>query len=217
MRKLPAMLLLGCSLSSSGCMIETISGSGNIRTEPRTVSDFSAVSLSGFGQVTIEQTGTESLAITTDDNLLPYIRTEVVGRTLELGFRDSMTNVRPTKDIVFKLTVKTLDGLDVSGSGRIDAKGIDQDRLKVGISGSGELAAQGTTNDLDVDISGSGRYRGEHLKSKRASVDISGSGSAVVATSDRLSVDVSGSGSIAYIGDPQVTQHISGSGSVHKR
>jgi len=211
------LLLVGVSVLSSACALDVVAGSGKVVTEPRTVSGFSRVSLSGFGHVVIERAGSESLTITTDDNLLPYIRTEVTGHTLELGFNDVMTNVRPTQGIVFRLNVKSLEELEVSGSGKIDVKGLDEDHLRVGISGSGELSAEGVANDLDVDISGSGRYRGEALESRRATVDISGSGGAIVAASDRLAADVSGSGSIEYVGDPQIRKHISGSGSVRQR
>ena len=217
MHSVRASLLISCSVISGACVFDSVAGSGKIVTEPRTVSGFSAVSLSGSGQVTIEQTGMESLTVTTDDNLLPYIKTDVKGSTLELGFKDSMTSLMPTHDIVFRLTVRKLEGLDISGSGKADAKGLDPDRVKIKISGSGEVLAQGTANDLDLGISGSGRYRGEDMRSKRATIDISGSGGAVVAASETLKADVSGSGSIEYIGDPQVTQHVSGSGSVHRR
>jgi hypothetical protein len=154
--------------------------------------------------------------VTTDDNLLPYIKTEVHGSTLELGTKD-MTNVSPTQDLVFKLTVKALEGLEISGSGKADVKRLDQDRLQVRISGSGDVSGQGAANDLELRISGSGNYRGQDLKSKRATVGVSGSGSAVISTSETLKADVSGSGSIEYVGDPQVTQNISGSGSVRRR
>src|SRR6476646_6158368 len=110
MANLRACLLISCSVLLGGCMFDAIGGSGKIVTEPRTVSGFSGVSLSGSGQVIVEQTGSESLTVTTDDNLLPYIKTEVHGSTLELGTKD-MTNVRPSNDIVFKLTVKNLDEL----------------------------------------------------------------------------------------------------------
>jgi len=198
-------------------MLNAVAGSGKIVTEPRTVSDFSSVALSGSGQVIVEQTGTESLTVTTDDNLLPYIKTEVRNGTLELGFKDPMTNVDPTKDIVFKLTVKKLEGLEISGSGKADVKGLDQDHLQVRISGSGDVRGQGIANDLELRISGSGSYQGEELKSKQATVGVSGSGSATVSASDALNANVSGSGSVAYVGDPRVTQSVSGSGSVHRR
>ena len=217
MHNLRACLLLSVGVGIGACVINAVSGSGNITTELRTVPSFSNVSLSGSGQVILEQTGTESLTVTTDDNLLPYIRTEVKGNTLELGFKDLMTNLRPTHDIVFKLTVKTLEGLDISGSGRVDAKGLNPGPLTIGISGSGEVSAEGTVDDLGLTISGSGNYRGEHMRSKRATIGISGSGGALVAASEQLKADVSGSGSIEYVGDPQVSQHTSGSGSVRKR
>jgi hypothetical protein len=217
MRNVRVWLLTSCTVFLSACVFDSISGSGKVITENRTVAGFSNVSLSGSGQVVIEQTGTDSLTVTTDDNLLPYIKTEVRGDTLELGFTNAMTNVSPTKDIVFKLSVKQLAGLEVSGSGEADAKGINEDRLRIKISGSGEVAMQGTANDLDLSISGSGGYRGEGMKTKRAEVGISGSGRAVVAADDQLNANVSGSGSIEYIGDPQVIQHTSGSGSVQRR
>jgi hypothetical protein len=215
MRSIRASLLISCSVISVACVFDSVAGSGKIITEPRTVSGFSDVSLSGSGTVIIEQTGIESLAVTTDDNLLPYIKTEVKGNTLELGFQDSMTHLSPTHDIVFRLTAKTLEGLDVSGSGEVDAKGLDPDHLRIKISGSGKVSARGSASDLDLRISGSGGYRGEDMRSKRATIHISGSGGAVIAASETLQADVSGSGSIEYIGDPQVTRHVSGSGSVH--
>jgi hypothetical protein len=215
MHSIRASLLISCSVMSGACVFDSVAGSGKIITEPRTVSGFSAVSLSGSGRVIIEQTGMESLTVTTDDNLLPYITTDVKGNTLELGLNDSMTQLRPTQGIVFRLTAKTLEGLDISGSGKADAKGLDPDHLRITISGSGEVSAQGTANYLDLRISGSGGYRGEDMRSKRATIGVSGSGGAVIAASETLRADVSGSGSIEYVGDPQVSQHVSGSGSVH--
>jgi hypothetical protein len=210
-------LLISCSVLSGACVFGSVSGSGTVVTEPRTVSGVSAVSLSGSGKLIIEQTGVESLTVTTDDNLLPYIRTEMRGKRLEIGSTDSMTNLRPTRDVVFKLAVKSLEGLDVSGSGRVDARGLNPDRLTVEISGSGEVLSQGAYNDLNLAISGSGSYQGDQMTGRRANVRISGSGSAVIAASERLNADVSGSGSVEYIGDPHVTQRVSGSGSVHRR
>ena len=126
---------------------------------------------------------------------MPYVKADVHGGTLELGTKE-MTNLNPTEDIVFKLTVKKLDELDISGSGKADVKRLDQDRLQVRISGSGDVSGQGTANDLDLRISGSGSYRGEALKSKQATVGVSGSGNALISASETLHANVSGSGTI---------------------
>jgi hypothetical protein len=213
----------GCCVAGAlsiacGFGFQTVEGSGKVITEARTVAAFSAVSLSGNGRLMVEETGSDSLTVTTDDNLLPYIKTEVKDGRLELGTSDNaMTNLRPSKDIVFKLTVKKLDDLGVSGSGEVDVKGLAQDSFKIGISGSGEVTAHGSAGSLDIGVSGSGQYHGQDLAARRATVAISGSGDAVVAASDTLEAAVSGSGSVKYVGDPRVTQRISGSGSVSRR
>jgi hypothetical protein len=204
------------SVLAAGCFGPIVTGSGKVTTEPRNVSGFTAVSLDGSGRLVIEQTGTESLTVTADDNLMPYIESDVSGKTLTLGEK-SGTNISPSKDVVFKLTVKSLENLDISGSGAADVKGLQGQALKIDISGSGEVSADGAADDLNIGISGSGRYRGDRFRSKRARVDISGSGNALLAVSEKLDANVSGSGSIEYVGDPQVHQDISGSGSVRKR
>jgi hypothetical protein len=201
----------------AGCVLNGISGSGTIAEERRNVSGFSNISLSGAGRLLIEQTGAESLTIAADDNLLPHIKSEVHGSTLELGNKDFTRPVQPSKDITYKLTVKNIRRVDVSGSGSVDANGLQTERLDIAISGSGKVTASGNADDLEIRISGSGDYLGEGLKSKRADVDISGSGRAVIAVSEKLDADVSGSGSIQYIGEPRVQQHVSGSGSVRRR
>jgi Putative auto-transporter adhesin, head GIN domain len=206
------LILLGVLVAGCGPVVE---GSGKIVTETRSVAGFSAVSLGGSGRLVIERGSPESLSITADDNLMQYIGSEVRGRTLALEQKDNV-NLSPSKDIVFRLTVKDLDNIDISGSGSADAKGLQGDKLMVGVSGSGEISLEGTVNDLAVDISGSGQYHGRGMSSKRARVDISGSGGALLAVSEQLDATVSGSGSIEYIGNPQVRQDISGSGSIRK-
>jgi hypothetical protein len=217
MRSVAVWLVCSASALSGGCVIlDAVDGSGKITTESRPVAGFSEVSLSGIGQAVIEQTGTESLTVTTDDNLLPYVRTEVRGSTLELALKDGMTSLRPSSGIVFHVTAKTLEHLRVSGSGEADVKSLVTSRLQAEISGSGDVKAQGMADDLVLRISGSGSYQGADLKTRRADVRISGSGDGVVNATDTLDVNVSGSGSIEYSGNPRVSEHVSGSGSIRQ-
>src|SRR5690242_12646963 len=69
-----SLLTAGCLSISDG---HTVHGSGNVVTEARPVSGFDRVSVSGAGQLKVTQGDAESLTIETDDNLLPYIRSEV--------------------------------------------------------------------------------------------------------------------------------------------
>ena len=205
---LTVMLLAACSITS---------GSGQITSESRQVSGFSKVELSGSGELTIEQTGTESLTISAEENLLPKLTSEVSDDTLVLR-STSNAKIIPTQPIKYSLTVKDLSGLAVSGSGSVTMSKLATAALSTNISGSGAVTASGTADQQDLKISGSGRYQAEQLTSKTVKVDMSGSGVASVHASDALDLHMSGSGTLTYTGDPkQVTQQISGSGKVIKK
>lgn len=194
----------------------TIRGSGTLKTESRPVSTFTAVDLSGSGHLTIEQTGTESLTIEAEDNILPLLTSDVSNGTLRLGEKDT-TNILTSKTINYRLTVRDLNNLTVSGSGDVTAPSLTASTLTVRLSGSGSMTLGGTADTQAVTISGSGRYDAAKLASKSVSIDISGSGIAVVMPSDTLNATIGGNGSLEYIGNPTVTQNISGSGRISKR
>lgn len=200
----------------AGCSLFVARGSGKPATEPRNVSDFTAVALNGSGKLNIEQTGTESLSITADDNLLQYLTSEVRDGKLILGTRDA-TGVNPTTDIVYNLTIKTLNSISLSGSGTVEAKGIVTDHLKTSLAGAGDFIMSGQAVEHEVALSGSGKLEAASLESKVVKVSIMGSGNGVVAASEQLEVNVMGSGSVEYIGDPAVSKNVMGSGSVTKR
>ncbi len=196
------------------CTIVGERSSGRMAIEARDVSGFDEIDLSGSGRVLIAVTGTESLTVEAADNILPLLTTEVRNGRLELGARRSIS---PAREIVYTITVVSLEAVTVSGSGSVTATGIDASGFDVEISGSGTVVAEGVSENLDLTISGSGVFEGEDLVSATGTVSVSGSGNAVVNVNDDLDVKVSGSGSVKYLGDPSVSVSISGSGDVSKR
>lgn len=207
-------------------------GPGRVVTVERPVSDFNAVNLTTFGDLYIEQGDTESLRIEAEENVLPYLETEVSGHTLEIKSKPSILVFRPVK---FYLTVKKLDAIAISGSGDIDMPRLAGDELMLTIRGSGEikigqLEARQVRSQIDgsgdvkisggkidqqqIAISGSGSYDARNLTSNEAQVQVSGSGDAALHVNDRLAVNISGSGDVRYSGRPSVEQHVSGSGDI---
>ena len=91
-------------------------GSGVVKTESRTVSGFEAVRLEGSGDVTITQTGSESLTIEADDNILPKLTSDVVDGTLVLGVKKD-ENLSPSHPIRYTVTVAKLTGIALGGLG----------------------------------------------------------------------------------------------------
>ena len=191
-------------------------GSGQLATQSRQVSGFTSVELTGVGELSIDQTGTESLTVSAEDNLLPLLTSRVDGDTLILGKKPN-TRIVTTKPITYTVTMKDITGLAVSGSGTINAPKLSTGALRVEISGSGVITTAGTTNDQNLEISGSGRYLADGLTSKTTTAEISGSGTANVVASETLDVKISGSGTLTYSGSPQISQTVSGSGRLIKK
>ncbi len=202
--------------SSSSPQGDASSEPGDVRSESRDVSSFDEVELNGVGNLSIQQADNESLTVEAEENVLPKIRTKVANSRLSIGPEPNST-INTTKPINYRLTVKDLNALEVSGSGDVEAEGIDADELAVTISGAGGVEIRGSVDSQEVELSGSGDYRAEDLESKEAKINIRGSGSATVNVNDELDAEVSGSGSVEYVGDPAINQNVSGAGEVRKQ
>jgi hypothetical protein len=238
LNKLLATALLCGVLALAGCSFNlgwnTVAGDGHIVSQTREVSQFNKVSVSGSGELTVSQGSEESLAIETDENLLPLIKSEGGDGHLQIGPRD--VNLRPSKSIRYQLKLKNLNALGlsgsvkaelgsiktenlalrVSGSGRIRITQLAAKQLSAHISGSGDTAVAGEVDRQDIHISGSGSHLAPELKCSHADAQISGSGHATLLVKDALTAHISGSGEIEYYGSPQVTSHVSGSGHVRQ-
>lgn len=193
-----------------------VKGSGVVVEEKREASGFTQVRVSGVGEVTIERAEAESLAVEAEDNILPLLDTTVRYDALHLGTQEG-ASISPTRPIRYRVGVKELTAVGVSGSADIRASGVQAGRLVVRISGSGNVRLAGTAKELDVQITGSGDCEAAGLRCKSAKVVVSGSGGATVDAAEKLDATITGSGSVRYTGDPAVQQRVTGSGSVSPR
>jgi hypothetical protein len=207
-------------------------GNGNVTTEKREVPAFTSLSLSGSGTLRLKK-GDFKVLVITDSNVQPAILTEVSGGTLHIGARLGRMPIWPTK-LEYEVSLPSLDGIGVSGSGNIESEafsgsdiGIDISgsgsiagafsyrNAKASISGSGSLQGDGAFGSLDCRLSGSGRAKLSGLASSLA-VNLSGSGSldGRDLSADKIKVDVSGSGEVDIRAKEFVEARLSGSGSL---
>ncbi len=215
-----------------------VQGSGNIKSETRKLADFDTVSLKYPAEVTIKQGASNSIVITTDDNLLEQISADIEDGVLEITNSENNWNdrVKPTKSVEIVITLKDVsklilpsagtllvqdlktDSLElvISGAGDVSLANLEVNSLDVILSGAGSIKADGKTKSLGVRISGFGDFKGGDLQSQTANVHITGAGSATVWTEDALTATISGAGSISYYGDPRVDETISGAGDINR-
>jgi hypothetical protein len=229
-----SILVLG-AVALSACGISVVTGSGHVVSEARQVSGFNSVSLAGSGDVIVTQGDQEGIKIEAEDNVIPYLKTEVHGSTLVISLESKNgVLVHPTRPMRYYVSMKEVSGLSVSGSGTITSNAITTRSLDLAITGSGETELQnikadsinttisgsgkcnlkGETASQRLTITGSGSCSSDNLTSQDVRINVSGSGKAVVMASSTLDVTITGSGEVRYSGSPKLSQRITGSGSI---
>ena len=233
MKKNLLLIIISSVLILSACFFDTIKGSGNIITEERELAPFDEISLRVSGNVIITQGENQSVEISTDDNIMSIITTEVKNGKLVICSRG---NIFRYSKLEIDIIIPEIQGLYVSGSGHIrgneeilcndiDIKvsgsgkvnlTLSAEDINTNISGSGKINLNGKAEELKVKISGSGDLNSEDLACEDASVRVSGSGDCRINATEDLDASISGSGNVYYKGNPDISTKVSGSGSVQK-
>jgi hypothetical protein len=110
----------------------------------------------------------------------------------------------------------TLHAVALHGAGiNIQLGRLDQDRLHLALSGTGEIEAGGRVDRLDASISGAGNIRMADARVRRANISIAGSGDVAVTPREEANVQVAGSGNVRMTAMPaRLSQSVTGSGGV---
>jgi hypothetical protein len=213
MKKITIVLLTACVALAVGCRWTGIRGNGEIKTEERTISAFTEIDAGGA--FVIEwQSGPPSLRITTDENLLPYIESNVSGDTLRLRTHEQ---IWPTHDIKVVISSPTRAGARISGAVRLTAKQLSGSTFALDASGASRVAFDGNVDELLADMTGASRLEAGGLQTKTAEISTTGAGDVEVAVAESLKVAITGAGKVTYSGNPAIEKHITGAGSVHRK
>ncbi len=202
------LALSGCD-STFGPDSQRLRGSGRIVEESRSVRDFSAIELSGAGSLVIVQGRTESLTIEADNNILPFVRSDIEGRTLVLGL-DFRGSVSTSRRIRYQLSVRDLDDIQISGASDVSIDYLDTRELYVNMSGASSLRIAGIVDVQVIDMSGASRFEGMDFESLATDVNASGASTAIVNVLDQLDARLSGASWVQFVGRPRVFESVSG-------
>ena len=196
---LGAVALAGCGLQDDGPRT----------SQTRDVGEFTRIDNRGSVDVRLRAGATQRVRVRAGAKVIDDVRTDVHDGTLQLTFdHDGFGG----GDVVVEIAVPQLTGIAASGSGDIDADGIDADAFEVRSDGSADITLAGTARRLTVELNGSGDANLDGLAARVARVATRGSGDADVRAGERLDVTVNGSGDVRYHGDPALMQDVDGSG-----
>jgi len=149
------------------------------------------------------------IVITGPDEALERVR---VGQG-QIRWCDDCRAIRGLEVIVSGVPLHNVElhGADID----IQLGQLNQDRLNLSISGTGEIDAGGRIDRVEASIAGSGNIQMGGATVQRANVHIAGSGDVTVSPRDEANVSVAGSGRVRMAAMPaRLDQSVTGSGGV---
>lgn len=226
-----AVICLLYSCSKAGI----INGSGKIVSEYRPQAAFNFIQEDGSINVVVVADTAYSVIVQSDDNVLPYLQTDVDGNVLTIKFKRNFL-IKGDQTTVY-VHCPTLSGAGIDGSGsitsndsfsgqevnlRVDGSGTMHLALTAAhvtaiLSGSGDITLEGVAQQYDANVQGSGNIRAYDLIADNATAVINGSGNAFVYAFGNLQATIKGSGNIYFKGHPTVVSSMNGSGGIYQQ
>ncbi len=221
------------------CLVTTMSaqsvkGNGNLINSTRQVNNFNSIGVSGSFDVELRHGKEGKIEIEIEENLLPYLITEVDGKHLKIRWKRN-ARIRTKRGVHLVVHFKNLEDIGLSGSGDVVSRdpiksetfsaavsgsgdmelNVVAKSVSLAVSGSGDMELEGSCDEFSAAVSGSGDIDAIDLKAKNADVSVSGSGEMTVYASEKLKARVAGSGGVEYKGSPRIEDiKVSGSGNV---
>lgn len=237
MRQVLTLLLLttALTLSAQWSSRKTIKGNGEVRTETRNVDGFDGISTCCSIDVVLTK-GSFSVKVEAESNLQEYIKTNVQGDRLEIGFKSNI-NVKSHKQVTVYVSLPELEFIGASSSGKVTTESsfsgkemkvdvsssakvqldFSGDYLYANASSSGGISLKGSSASFKANVSSGGKVSAEGHQAKDARCNASSGGGVIVKVSGQLDANASSGGRVRYLGNPSdVDSDTSSGGSVRR-
>ena len=173
-------------------------GNKSIETRTFNIKNVENIKINFYAKVTIDQSATEGMTITTDSNLFDLIDKEVVGNTLHL---DQKKWISPSQDVVISIGAPYLTRVETGTHDVTKIINVDNDYLSI-IAPIGTIKIQGKTKELRLGAE-LAKIDASSLVAENVFVNIWSWGSAKVNVVNSLSGKVSNSGKLVYVNTPK--------------
>lgn len=208
---------------STGDGSDKVKGNGILTTEVREIDPFKKIVLEGVFNVYLIQKENESIRIETDENVLPYIITEVENNILTVKLKDD-SKITKMKKINVYITLVDINKIETKGVGLLNCmgklnlktmelqlKGVGAtklnlvcDTLNVKSELVGSLTLSGSAKVFNVNQKGIGSFEAFDFRAEEVNLESDGIGKAEVFASKVLVIDAKGLGGVVYKGNPAI-------------
>lgn len=190
--------LIACALFISVAGIAQIRGNKNIETRNYDALSIKKIHVNLHANITIDNSGTEKMSITTDSNLFEFINKEVENGVLTL---DQLKWISPSKRIKIKIGAPQLKLLNHDTHDTTKVININTDSLTI-VGGIGKVILKGRVSTLNLNIK-NGNINAEEIIAQNGKVMIIGYGKAKMNVINELDTDIIEGGILKLINSPK--------------
>jgi hypothetical protein len=231
------ILLITLLILVNSCEFYCIDGNGNIQSEKRLVAEFTGVENTTSFDVDVTADSVFLVEVTADENILPLIKTSVRGNDLIID-TDYDQCINHWNSVSINIHMPSLEYIESNGSGNMDVYDFDCGdlevqnsgsgdvdltsiyvvrKIKISVSGSGDVSISGKAREGDYHLSGSGDISAEDMLLDNCYAVNSGSGDIKCFAYLLLNAQLNGSGDILYYTVPEeLIQDDIGSGDIKR-
>ena len=222
-------LLFACSFSFLAA--QSVTGSGEVVEQARSVGAFTAIEVSKGVDLFIRQGNSQQVVVKADDNLVDLVSTEVDGQTLRIRTRGNMRRVTAL-DVYVTVTdlerIEASSGSDVKGESKLELERLALDmssgsdleldiearELTCRLSGGSDADLSGEVSSLEVTATGGSDLQARDLLvTGRCILDVSSASDAFIRVEGELEVEASGASDVTVKGNPTVVRQRASGGS----
>ncbi|KAA3611166.1 MAG: DUF2807 domain-containing protein [Calditrichaeota bacterium] len=212
---------------------DKIHGSGNVIAEEREMPQFHSINHATVGLVKLTYGDSLKVVVTTDDNILEYIKTEVVNEELIISIESdkSLSNF----DLTFDITIPELKSLKTSSAGNIDGQNkfyvdkvdfvltsagnisleLEAEEIYSDLFSAGNLLLKGSANLHIANLYSAGNLVANSLSTDTTHITLNSAGNAHVNVSDYLNATLNSAGSLYYTGHPEIVSRLTSIGRIY--
>ena len=202
------VLFIGCSSSTDKIKIK---GNGIIVSENRVLTEFHSIDVRGAFKIVVEESDRSKVNVETDENIMPYIDTEIIDQVLFIKYTQKGTYTESKQTTIF-VEMPILKYVSSSGANNFNINDIHNENiLEIQASGAGNINLSGNVKNVTIDIAGAVNMNAKQLLTKNTTINASGTCMAQLQALELLDISLSGACSVYYIGTPMtLNQETSG-------
>lgn len=120
-------------------------------------------------------------------------------------------------DMVVTLPGRPFEKFILTGTGKMNLNGLNQETLKINMAGVGTITANGKVDDLSIKMAGVSTADFAKVTGRKAKVDMAGVNHAHIAPSEEADINIAGPSEVTlHSNPPKLDTRVMGPGQIHK-